>query len=554
MKTQTGGHLAADEAPRAERTLRRLFLTLFLRGRSARGLQKSKAPSSIGSKLLLALCLYAAFGLAALPMWFSSIFALSALLHAMTFVFLGMFVAASSGEILFNREEGDILLHRPVPPRAMLWAKVRVLVEVSLWMAGALNLVSFVVGVFMPAGAWLFPIAHAVSITLEALFTTGCVVVVYQLCLRWFGRERLEGLMTTAQVIVAVASAMVGQIVPRLIGSFPGKIGLELKTWWLGLLPPVWFASFDDAVTGAGGPGSWALAGWGLLVTVAVLGMAFGKLARDYERGLQALGESAASPRRAAAGRRWFDRMVNAPPFRWWLRDSVGRASFLLTAAYLVRDRDVKLRVYPSVAPSLVLSMLYLFNLGGAEAGSLSAGFAAAFFASFICLAAPATLSALRYSQQWRAADIFRAAPISGPAQLSHGARRAVLSVIIAPLCFIFVGVAWLAGAHAADLILMLPGLIALPVFAIATTVTGRMTPLSESSEEAAAVIPGFAGRRVVAALAFLVGPFALSGLGALAKYTGWFWWFAVAEALVAVLVYGILRARMASLRWRPLE
>ena len=87
------------------------------------------------------------------------VFALAVYLHAMTFVFLGMFVASSAGEMLFNKEEADILLHRPVTPRAMLWAKIRVLVEVSLWLAGAFNLVGLFVG-FAAAGNWRFPIVH----------------------------------------------------------------------------------------------------------------------------------------------------------------------------------------------------------------------------------------------------------------------------------------------------------------------------------------------------------------------------------------------------------
>ena len=51
------------KAPSPERTLRRLFLTLFLRGRTSRGLQKDRAPKSVGSKLALTLVSYALFGL-----------------------------------------------------------------------------------------------------------------------------------------------------------------------------------------------------------------------------------------------------------------------------------------------------------------------------------------------------------------------------------------------------------------------------------------------------------------------------------------------------------
>lgn len=114
-----------------EQTLRRLFLTLFLRGRGARGLKKEKAPKSVGSKLATTLVLYAVFGCMALVFMGQPVFALSVYLHAMTLMFVGMFVASSSGEVLFNKEEADILMHRPVAPRSLLWAKISVLVQVS---------------------------------------------------------------------------------------------------------------------------------------------------------------------------------------------------------------------------------------------------------------------------------------------------------------------------------------------------------------------------------------------------------------------------------------
>jgi len=131
---------ARTPAISTRKNLRRLFLTLFLRGRSSRGLHKDQAPKSVGTKLAFTLLIYSAFGLMALLFGGQPVFTLSIYLHAMTFVFLGMFIASSAGEVLFNKEEGDILLHRPVTPRALLWAKIGVLVEVSLWLAGAFNL------------------------------------------------------------------------------------------------------------------------------------------------------------------------------------------------------------------------------------------------------------------------------------------------------------------------------------------------------------------------------------------------------------------------------
>ena len=349
----------AAPAPSADKALHKLFLTLFLRGRSSRGLRKQGAPQSIGAKLGLVLLLYTGVGLISLAFIHQPVFVLSLYLHAMTLVFLGMFVAASSGELLFNKEEADILLHRPVTSKALLWAKIGVLVRVSLWLAGAFNLAGLFVGITSSDGGWLYPIAHALSTVLEALFCAGSVVVVYQLCLRWFGRERLDGLMTMAQVVVAVVAVMAGQI-PQLIGHFSGKFTFSYHAWWVYLLPPAWFAGLDDLIAGSRPAISAILALVGVLATGAVLWLAFEKLAHDYETGLQNLGEAAAPKHRGGPRRRWLDTMAGRPPLRWWLRDPVSRASFLLVAAYLFRDRDVKLRVYPGLAPMLAWPVIML--------------------------------------------------------------------------------------------------------------------------------------------------------------------------------------------------
>src|SRR6185503_18276661 len=96
--------------------LRQLFFTLFLRGRTSRGLQRQTVPRSIGRKLAFTLVFYLLFGCLALNFLKQRVFVLAVYLHAMTFIFLGLFISSSAGEILFNKDEADILLHRPIHP------------------------------------------------------------------------------------------------------------------------------------------------------------------------------------------------------------------------------------------------------------------------------------------------------------------------------------------------------------------------------------------------------------------------------------------------------
>jgi hypothetical protein len=537
---------ATAPARSPERALRHLFLTLFLRGRTSRGLQKDRAPKSVGSKLGLALLLYAAIGACALAFQRQPVFALALYLHSMTLVFLGMSIASSAGEMLFNKEEADILLHRPVTPRALLSARISVLVNVSLWLAGAFNLTGFLVGVGAKDGGWLFPIAHAISTAAQALFCTGCVVLAYELCLRWFGRERLEGLMTMVQIFVAVAVVAGGQIVPRVLTFSGKKIAVSLKEWWTVFLPPAWFAGFDDALAGSGSQSSWLLAGVGLATTALVLWLAFAKLARHYEEALQVIGEASA-PKPAQQGRRrWLHALVQMPPLSWWLREPVTRASFLLAAGYLLRDRETKLRIYPGLAPMLVMPFVFLLQERGRD--GFGGGFGVAFSGAYIGLVALLGLNLLQFSQQWPAADVFRVAPLAGPSRICDGARRAVICFLALPTVAAFGLIIWCLGHGPGQMSLLLPGIIAMPLFALYPHLGGKAVPLSMPSEDAKSASRG------LQMVGVMMLSMALAGLAVWSWSTGWFHWLLLGETTLAVVLYALMRRSLASASWSAIE
>lgn len=536
-----------EKAPPPSRVLRQLFLLLFLRGRSARGLKKQSAPKSIGTKLGVTLLIYAGVGFFAIFFAGQPVFSLAVYLHSMTFVFLGLFIASSAGEVLFNPQEAEILLFRPIAPRQLLAAKVRMLVEVSLWLAGAFNLVGIFTGLAASNGGWRFPVVHIVSTCLAALFTTGCVVLVYQLCLRFFGREKLEGLMTMAQVIVSIAAVMSGQVLPQLMLHVQNGVTHTVTSGWVLLLPPAWFAGFDDALAGSGARSSWALAGLAILATGLVLSLALGKLAADYESGLQKLGQVVSRTSSGSKRRRWIDRLIDLPPLRWWLRDSVTRASFLLAAAYLVRDRETKLRIYPSMGPYLVVPIVFLVN--GRFAGGGFSAMAIGFTSAYMGLIPMMSIGLLQYSQQWQASDVFRVAPIGGPAAICHGARRAVLCLLALPLAAVIALMVWLMGGRQwTQVELLLPGMVLLPIYALLPNWRGGGIPLSMPGDESKSVRQGW-----VMLLAMVVS-MAIAGVAWGAWSAGVFKWFLLVEIGCAIAVYLGLRRSVNRVKWPPID
>jgi hypothetical protein len=157
-------------------------------------------------------------------------------------------------------------------------------------------------------------------------------------------------------------------------------------------------------------------------------------------------------------------------------------------------------------------------------------------------------LQMLQYSQQWQAADIFRAAPMAGPAQLCHGARRAVLCLLALPMLLLVALIVWLLRGDLTPLILFLPGLIALPVFALVPSIGGKAVPLSQPTDAAKS-----AGRGLNMIVVMLI-TFGLAMVSSLAWTQGWFWWLVAGEAAVAVVLYATMRFALAKVRWPSTE
>jgi ABC-2 type transport system permease protein len=526
------------------KVLRNLYLTLFLRGRTSRGL-KVRGPQSIAGKLWMTLLLYAMAGCFSLLMLGQPVFSVSLYLHGAGIFFIGMFVASSAGEVLFNKEEAEILLHRPVSPRSMLWAKVRVLCQVSLWLALAFNVAPFVAACFGGWTGWIFVPAHVVSVWLSALFCTGSVVLIYQLCLRWFGRERLDGLMTFSQVMMIMLLMLGGQIVPHLIRHIPGHVRLTGDTWWLTVLPPAWFAGLDELLMGAGAPSSWALAAVGLLVTGLTLALAFGKLAASYGSGLRTLGEASAKPSRGRGRGRLLQRIASLPPFSLWLRNPLERSGFLLVGAYMLRDREVKLRLYPGVAPMAFMPVLFLFIASGfgTDGGS---GQMVTLFGSYVALLPMTAMGLLRFSQNWQAADVFLITPTHGPGPLLIGARKAVDLFLTFPTVVVqLVAAFWLLG-DLRDLINLLPGMIALPAYSRIGGLAMKGAPLSEPAEEVRNAKRGLV--LFFASLSVIV----LGGVAVGFRAIGFFPHFLIVEVVVVLVVCLSLDKRARNMRWQP--
>jgi len=180
--------------------------------------------------------------------------------------------------------------------------------------------------------------------------------------------------------------------------------------------------------------------------------------------------------------------------------------------------------------------------------GGGTGGFAIAFAGTFMGIIPVLGLTLVQYSQHWQAADLFRAAPITGPAPLCHGARRAVLCLLTLPVLLAMGLLMWCMRSHVSNLALLLPGVVALPVFALVPNLRGKGVPLSMPTEEAKS------SNRGLTMLGVMVVSGLLSALAVCANLAGWLWWLLVVETLLVGVLYVILRLWLSTVRWPPME
>lgn len=538
--------MSAASGPSPDRVLCALFWKLLFRGRNAPQLQNHRRRRQIG--LGATILLYAALGtMPVFLLWGADVFIFASALHGLTLMFASLTLASSAGTMLFMKEEAEILLHRPVTPQQLLRSKCAVLVAFSLLLALSLNFAGLVAGPSHRGTGWLFIPVHLGSTALLMVFSASAIVLVYNACLKWFGRERFDNLLATLQSLLAILLMVSGQFMPRMM-NFGPTAHSGFAGGWLLALPPVWFGALDALIAGDAHsiPSLWLPASLGLVATGLTTWLAVERLGSAYGQGLMRLNEAAGTARDDARPRgRWLSRLVGFPLLRVWLRDPVERYSFILTAAYLVRDREVKLRLYPGIAPMLIMPFFMLVSSGRRDAGDASMmlqGFASCFLAILPYQA----MLFLRHSEHWRAAGFFHASPAPHWTPLFHGARKAVLGLIAFPALILQAGVMSAWNHSLVPLCLTLPAVLFLPAFSLVPALVSPWLPLSKPPEELKS------GAGVLLVMGVMLASGAIGGIASWTWYLGWFWPFLGIEALVMGGAFALMTAAQRRTPWPP--
>src|SRR6266542_4348852 len=105
-----------------------------------------------------------------------------------------------------------------------------------------------------------------------------------------------------------------------------------------------------------------------------------------------------------------------------------------------------------------------------------------------------------------------------------------------------------LTGHRTSQLVLMLPGIIALPAYAMFACLGGAAAPLSRPPVE------GKAAGRAISMVGVMFSSGLLAGISAWAHSGGWFGPMLVAELVIVAAIYVAMRTSVAHARWASID
>lgn len=331
--------------------------------------------------------------------------------------------------ILLDVRDKSILLPRPVEPRTLNAAKLIYIVAYLARITLALSAGSLAVGTLRRGAVFFF--LFLLQLVLICGFVILLTSLLYYAILTVFSGEKLKDIINYFQIVLTVFITVGYQFLGRVF-DLSSLNGTFSPAWWNVFLPSMWFsAPFSLLLEHDFSP---FYAGFSLLAVVipVVTTVLYVKVvAPRFERNLQKLnsgGESRPAKKRA------FQRAVsNLICF-----DPLEKVFFRFTQQMLANERKLKLRLYPSLAFSVMMPFLFFVSFFSRQSFSTAyESFTQGRYYLYLYFSAavfPPLFSSVSTSENYRGAWIYRALPVESPAAVMKGAFKAFLCKYVLPI------------------------------------------------------------------------------------------------------------------------
>jgi hypothetical protein len=355
----------------------------------------------------------------------------------MSFAFIMFMIAfnmiSDFVEILFDTNDNVILLPKPIDSRTIWMARlIHILVFLGiLTVANSVGLIVFIsIKLGLAVGVLFF-----VFVLLLCLLTVFLSSILYLALTRLTHPEKLKDIIIYLQIFFTIGLSIGYQFIARINKGDLDDLQspVDISTWHY-FVPPAWFAIGIESFVFHTFRMPYPIF-WSMVVFIPFLSLYFLNrfLAPFFAKGLSAISfsESIIANANETLGQRIgiFTYFKNV-----FTKSLLERSSFELVWKIISRDRRFKLRTYPTFGMLVYFMYKYYSDANTIGVSRLLVLYYATFTLYVIT-------QQIFVSDDWKAAWIYRVAPIANPGEILIGAYKSVILKYILPL-YLLVGAA----------------------------------------------------------------------------------------------------------------
>lgn len=382
-----------------------------------------------GNQFLKSLWIYIIYGLLLIPFVFigdNYMFQASIMTGVAMFILMTSLISDFSSVLLDIRDK-VILNTKPVNSRTISAAK---LIHVALYLTmitGAFIAIPSIV--FLFTAGFLYFLIFIIEVFLLDLFILAFTALVYMFILRLFDGEKLKDIINYVQILLAVAIVVGYQIIIRLFDVVDLTFAYNFS-WWHVFIPPVWFgAPFEMFLSNNYSGGIIVLSLLALIGPIFSIYLYY-LLMPSFENNLQKLMEESSTNTKKKRGLNDFLEKIVC-------FSKEERLFYRFASIMISRERDFKLKVYPSLGMALVFPLIFLFNNSGNQSvGELGDGksYLTIYFSNIII---GTVVYMLQFSAKYKGAWIFQTTPIQKTGTVYSATLKAFFIKLYIPVILV---------------------------------------------------------------------------------------------------------------------
>ena len=359
------------------------------------------------------------------------IFQMSVIFGVMMFMLMTSLIADFSSVLLDVRDK-NMLLSKPVRSITLNMAKVIHIVHYLFFITVAL--VGPALAVALIRHGILFFLLFFLEIVLLDLFIVTLTALLYLGILRFFDGEKLKDIINYVQISLSIMVTVGYQLIGRLFDLRNLNISFQPR-WWQYLIIPVWFgAPFEVLLKGNFNSHYIVFAVLALIMPILSIYL-YIKFIPAFERSLQKLNSYS-----QVKGNE--HNILNVLS-KILCSDKQERSFFKFASRIIGREREFKLRAYPTLGFALIFPFIFLANQMGSE-GFRSVASSGLYFNIYFCaLFLPTVLVMMQYSADYKGSWVYRVMPIKGLGSIYRGCFKAFLVHLMLPI-YLFECIAFL--------------------------------------------------------------------------------------------------------------